>query len=224
MKKLMISILTLTALSAFPALAQNIGQLDSDKQPQKLKPAEEFVKYVNTPVTVAGNPEHSLASNHANLNRRSDCDDDFDDFGFGLGGYGLGGFGLGLGLGLWDLNLGWGLWPFAPSYFPYYSPFLYSGYGSGYGYGYGSYWAQSNDDQATAPATRTQNVTDRSVTPVVCFATDSANNWYANVDTAANAVKTQNAINHECLESGLNCTQSLGCTLAASADANHATR
>jgi hypothetical protein len=218
MKKILISAIACSLLSTYSAFAQNIGQLEQDRQPQKLRSAEEFVKYAAASVQ---NPApHSAAPlTHGTTEARTQNHfDDCDDFGLGLG---MGSLGL---LGSWDMGLGWGLWPYVGSYFPYYSyyyPYYYGSYYSPYYYPYSSYyWAQPNDDQQPNTAARTQTethqavATDRAHTPVVCFASDTSGNWYANVDTAANAVKTQQAINHECAQSGLDCTQNVGCALA----------
>ncbi len=224
MKKLFFSLLAISALSSASAFAQNLGQLSEDRQPKNLKPAEAFVQYANTHEQTAARP-HSVAPGTAALRTQHNNDDycDSDDFLFGLGG---------LGLGAWDLGLGWGLWPYTSSYFPYYSyyyPYYYGSYYYPYSYGsyyYPYYWSQPNDDQQPRTAarpdsnTRDSVATDRSHTPVVCFAADDAGNWYANVDTANNAVRTQTTLNNECAQSGLNCRQNLGCALATTSAAH----
>ncbi len=211
MKKILFSLLALSAFCT-PAFAQNLGQISEDRQPQKLKPADSFVQYANS-----REQSHSVASPRDTM--RSNSHDDCDDFLFGLGG---------LGLGAWNLSLGWGLWPYSSYYFPYssyYYPYYYGSYyyPYSYGYGYGSYyWSQPNDNQQPSTAASTESgtrqtvATDRAHTPVVCFAADESGNWFANVDTAANAVRNQTALNQECTQSGGSCRVNLGCALAVS--------
>jgi len=55
---------------------------------------------------------------------------------------------------------------------------------------------------------------DRADTPVTCFASDAAGNWYASSDAVSNVSQTQELANHECLVSGGSCSQNLGCTFA----------
>ncbi len=211
MKKILLSLLAISAFCSYSAFAKNLGQINEDQQPQNLRSAETFVKYATVQDHSVTN---STARNQVNHNNLDDC----DDFLFGLGG---------LGLGAWDLSLGWGLWPYSSYYFPYssyYSPYYYGSYY--YPYSYGSYypyfWSQPNDNQQPRTATRTESNTrqtvaaDRAHTPVVCFASDDAGNWYANMGTAADAVKTQSALNTECAQSGAGCHQNLGCALATS--------
>ncbi len=216
MKKILLSILALSTFCSFSAFAQNLGQISEDRQPQNLKSAESFVKYANSREQSVNN-SHSVARTGDALRSHRDFDD-CDDFMFGLGG---------LGLGAWDLSLGWGLWPYTSSYFPYYGyyyPYYYGSYYYPYYYGsyYPYYWSQPNDSQQ--PRTTGNNhqtvATDRAHTPVVCFTSDQAGNWYANVDTAANAVKTQSALNQECAQAGGTCHQNLGCALATTSESN----
>jgi hypothetical protein len=223
MKKILFSILALSTFCSVSALAQNLGQISSDQRPQGLKPAESFVKYANTREPVSHTSTSSAnVTDTARSQRGHDNLDDRDDFLFGLGG---------LGLGAWDLSLGWGLWPYTSSYFPYYSyyyPYYYGSYYYPYSYGryyYPYYWSQPNDNQQPRPTERGESThqsvaTDRAHTPVVCFTSDEAGNWYGEVDTAANAVKTQSALNQECTNSGTGCHLNLGCALATSAT-NH---
>lgn len=214
MKKLIFSLLAVSAFCS-PAFAKNLGQLSEDRQPQNLKPADTFVQYANSHDQAAPTNNSHGDANRSNLH---DC----DDFLFGMGG---------LGLSAWDLSLGWGLWPYTYSYFPYYSyyyPYYYGSYYYPYSYGYYGYsypyyyWSQPSDNQQPRTATRSDNnhqsmvATDRTHTPVVCFAADDHGNWFANVDSAANAVKNQNALNQECSQSGSTCRANLGCALAVS--------
>ena len=93
-------------------------------------------------------------------------------------------------------------------------------YGYGYYPYYGYYWL---NDHASANVNRSQlqnhsNVSanmDRAHVAVVCFASDAAGDYFAQVDAASNVANTQQTANRECLASGSACTQNLGCAMAA---------
>ena len=107
-------------------------------------------------------------------------------------------------------------------YYPYnyYYPSYY--YYPNYYYPYGSYYSDRSNgsenenslDQARVPGDRSQTEFDASQLPVVCFASDASGSWYAIADAASNAQLTQTRVNQECLGSGLNSCQNLGCAFA----------
>src|SRR5262245_57108336 len=105
MRKVIMTILALSALVAQSALADNLGVISDEKKPQNLMPASEIVKNLTAPAV-------------ATTDRSFDCD--FDDFGFGLG--------LGLGFDRWWGGRGY--WPYYGYYYPYYNYYYpYYGYG-----------------------------------------------------------------------------------------------
>ncbi len=195
MRRILLLSLAMSAFAAPLAFAQNLGVLSNEKTPQNLLPASEFLKQLAEPnamesrntVTTQGN-HHALDANRAH-NQESD---------------------------FWD----WGSMYGAYSYFPYYYPSYYYPYYNYSSYYYPGYygWGWLDDQSSTThtPTTnaRLQTPTDRAHTPVVCFSSDSAGAWFASADIASNVANTQEAANNECLASGANCSQSLGCAVA----------
>lgn len=192
MKKLLSVGLAMSVFLINSAFAQNLGVLNSDTKPQDLISAGEVTNYLNSTESNSTNtllPDNELQPrNDARYNRGR--------------GYGRG----------YGYNYGYG------NYYPYYYPSYYYPYYNHYRHRY--YNSNTALETSLAPehdsnrSTNTQPITDAAHTPMVCFAADAAGTWYANADIALNVSSAQQSANSECLASGGNCSQDLGCALA----------
>jgi len=195
----MIIVLAMSALVAQSALARNLGALSDDQKPQKLSPASEFVNMDSV------NSDSAL--NDSNEAVTSESQGLTSDVRRGHGGYGH--------------HYGHGYYRHYPyyNYYPYYGygyGYNYPYYGYGYNYPYRRYANESGVSSSDVTTNNIQNTADGSRTPVVCFASDASGNWYADADTSTNALTVQQNVNNECLQSGANCAQNLGCAIISS--------
>lgn len=187
-------ILTAIAMSFFvvqTGFAQDLGVLKDSDKPSNLLPASEFLKAISNPSAVTSGSENTTTAtrDHTATDRR-------------WGGWG----GWGGGWGGWGGYSGYG-YGYPYYYYPYYSGYYWPSY-------YGGYWADASNSDSDSQATTNEGPRDAAHTPVVCFASNDSGNWFASADLASNAVKTQDAANHECVTAGVSCAQSLGCALA----------
>ncbi len=196
MKNLILTSLSISVLLTQSAFAQNLGRLNDEQAPRALMSASEFLNGLHS--------SHSLRSSDP-ANELGEYENRYGEYG---GGYGTG-YGTGYGYG----NTGYG---YGNTGYGYGN----TGYGNmGYGYGstYPSYYLRLDDRSEHSRITVQQHPINNDLSPntsVVCFATDSSGNWYANSDTLSNVALTQQAVNHECSASNLNCAQNLGCAVA----------
>ncbi len=178
--------LGLLALIGQSAHAKNLGVLSQDQLPKNLVTATEL----------AANPPDTELRNSNSQNLRSDARGGGNSSGRGRG-HG-GGYGRGYGYGY---------------YYPsYYYPYYYYPYY----YPYSTYYLNDEGDTESTnlPASPSSSLSSSSA-PGVCFSSDSTGHWFAHADAASNAASAQETANRECLASGANCSQNLGCAIAS---------
>jgi hypothetical protein len=216
MKKFIILIAAMAIVTAQSAFAKNLGALPDAQQPKNLVSASEFLKYISSPEAT----HYRTPEQNNNVRSHVRWDDDFGDRCDSFDNFGPYGYWGGFFPGAFPLLA----FPFiSPSFF---LPPIIPTFGYGYGYPfattpwYGSpfYWA---DESGDTTANQTQITRDAAHAPVVCFASDASGNWYANADIASNVDSTQKNTNDECLKSGAQCSQNLGCAVVRGVDTNN---